>query len=103
MAWYADYVARHAGDGLEGRLLSMFTFTEPWDSWEMHPQGHEVVICTDGEMTLIQEIDGAPVRTILRAGEYAINAPGTWHTADVVGTASAVFITAGMGTENRPR
>jgi hypothetical protein len=26
-----------------------------------------------------------------------------WHTADVVGTATALFITAGMGTQNRPR
>lgn len=103
MEWYADYGARHAADGVEGRLVSMFTFTAPWDSWEMHPQGHEVVICTAGEMTLIQEIDGAPVRTTLRPGEYAINAPGTWHTADVAGTASAVFITAGMGTQIRPR
>jgi quercetin dioxygenase-like cupin family protein len=39
----------------------------------------------------------------LRAGDYAINPPGVWHTADVAGETTALFITAGMGTENRPR
>jgi hypothetical protein len=29
--------------------------------------------------------------------------PGTWHTADVAGAATAVFITAGLGTQHRPR
>src|SRR5262245_63535136 len=101
--WYADYAARHAADGAEGRLVSMFTFSAPWDSWEVHPKGSEVVICTAGEMTLIQEIDGREVRTRLRGGEYAINPPGVWHTADIVGSATALFITAGLGTENRAR
>ena len=101
--WYADYVQRHADDGSEGRLVSMFSFDASWDSWEMHPHGNEVVICTAGEMTLVQEIDGAEARTRLRAGEYAINAPGVWHTADVESSATAVFITAGLGTQHRPR
>ena len=69
----------------------------------MHPRGHEVVICTEGELTLVQQIDGREVRTTLRPGEYAINEPGVWHTADVSGRATAVFITAGAGTEARPR
>ena len=103
MEWYAAYGVRHAADGVEGRLVSMHTFSEPWDSWEMHPKGHEVVICTAGEITLVQAIDGAEQRVLLRAGEYAINAPGVWHTADVSESATALFITAGMGTEHRAR
>ena len=101
--WYGGYMQRHASDGAEGRLVSMFTFAAPWDAWEVHPQGHEVVICTEGEITLVQEIDGKEVRTTLRPGEYAINPPGVWHTADVNGRATAVFITAGAGTQGRPR
>ena len=101
--WYDGYMRRHAPDGTEGRLVSMFSFDAPWDSWEVHPNGHEVVICTAGEITLIQEIDGKEVRTTLRPGEYAINAPGVWHTADVKARATAVFITAGVGTQARPR
>lgn len=103
MEWYADYIARNASDGEEGRLVSMFTFDASWDSWEMHPRGHEVVLCTAGEITLVQELDGEQVRTTLSAGEYAINPPGVWHTADVDSPATAVFITAGIGTEHRPR
>jgi hypothetical protein len=52
---------------------------------------------------LVQEIDGEYVRAILKAGEYAINAPGVWHTADVDGPAIAIFITAGLGTRHRAR
>ena len=104
MAWYADYEARHAADGLEGRLVSLHSFSESWSSWEMHPAGDEVVVCMPGTITLIQEsADGAPARIVLGPGDYAINPPGVWHTADVSGEATALFITAGSGTTHRPR
>lgn len=103
MDWYAAYIERHASDGKEGRLVSMHTFEEPWDVWEMHPNGSEVVVCTRGEVTLVQEVDGKELRTLLRAGDYAINEPGVWHTADVRESATALFITAGLGTEHRQR
>ena len=103
MDWYMDYAARHAEDGEEGRLVSCFRFGEDWPSWEMHPAGAEVVVCIEGSMTLIQEIHGEPVRTTLAPGEYAINPPGVWHTADIAGQATGFFITAGVGTQHRPR
>ena len=104
MEWYDGYSARHAADGAEGRLVGMHTFTEPWTSWEMHPMGDEVVLCTAGEMVLHQQWPDGRVETVtIGAGEFAINPPGVWHTADISGEATAVFITAGMGTENRPR
>ena len=103
--WYRDYAGRHVDDGAEGRLVSMHSFDESWGVWEMHPKGAEVVICTAGTLTLVQELDGSEVRTTLTAGDYAINAPGVWHTADIDSgsSASAIFITAGIGTEHRPR
>jgi len=103
LPWYAAYGERHGDDGAEGRLVALHTFDSPWQGWEMHPKGAEVVICTAGSITLIQELDGEHVRTTLGPGEYAINAPGVWHTADVDDHATAVFITAGEGTEHRPR
>lgn len=103
MEWYEEYGARRAADGGEGRLVSMYTLDAPWDAWEMHPHGAELVLCTAGEMTLVQEIDGKHVGTSLKAGEYAINPPGVWHTADVESPATAVFITAGRGTQHRGR
>ena len=106
LAWYASYAARHESDGVEGRLVSMHTFSASWPMWEMHPLGHEVVLCTAGELTLIQKSDdGAEQQIVLTPGHYAINPPGVWHTADIAegGSASAVFITAGQGTEHKPR
>ena len=51
----------------------------------------------------MQRIDGEQVRTTLGPGELAINERGVWHTADVSALATAVFITAGLGTEIEPR
>ncbi|WP_370177939.1 cupin domain-containing protein [Alteriqipengyuania sp.] len=104
MEWYEEYGERNAADGIEGRLVSMHSFAQSWDSWEMHPKGHEVVVCTAGELTLTQEYpDGRVEQVTLAPGDYAINEPGVWHTADVMGEATALFITAGEGTEHRPR
>ena len=104
MAWYEDYGSRTTSDGAEGRLVSLSTFTQSWDSWEMHPDGDEVVICTAGRMTLHQQFaDGTTASVTICAGEYAINPPGCWHTADVEGEATAVFITCGQGNQGRQR
>ncbi len=104
MAWYEGYIARHCDDGTEGRLVTVHSFSEDWDMWEMHPHGHEVVLCTQGEMVLHQELaDGGRLTVALSPGDYAINPPGAWHTADINGQATALFITAGAGTEHRPR
>ena len=104
MSWYGGYTQRHASDGVEGRLVAMHSFTEPWEVWEMHPLGSEVVVCTAGEMTLHQELpDGTQQSATISAGEYAINDPGVWHTADVAEHATALFITAGLDTQHRPR
>jgi mannose-6-phosphate isomerase-like protein (cupin superfamily) len=102
--WYDGYDARHGGDGADGRLVSLYRFAESWTSWEMHPAGDEVVVCLSGALTLHQEhADGRAERVALGAGDYAINPPGTWHTADVEGEATALFITVGAGTTHRPR
>lgn len=104
MDWYADYSARVAGDGAEGRLVSLFRFTENWDSWEMHPKGDEVVSCLSGTMTLLRELADGEVEVVtLGEGDYTINSPGSWHTADVTGEATVLFITAGEGAQHRSR
>lgn len=117
--WYGAYETSAAPDGAAGRLVSMHHFDSSWDSWEMHPNGEELVICVEGEVTLIQEIwsesiEEAPShrqiqaptrRVLLRAGEWFVNAAGVWHTADIaIGTsATCIFVTSGLGTEGRPR
>lgn len=106
MSWYADYGDRHATDGNEGRLVSMHRFTEPWDTWEVHPNGTELVLCLNGSIVLHQErLDGSTGSVTLGAGQAVVNQPGVWHTADLVDgePASVLFITAGAGTEMRDR
>ena len=102
--WYEGYTQRSEADGVEGRLVSLYDFNESWDSWEMHPAGEELVVCIAGEITLIQERpDGNFHAETLTANQYAINAAGTWHTADVSTSATVMFITAGVGTQHRSR
>jgi hypothetical protein len=91
MPWYEAYAERTSGDGAEGRLVSLYEFSESWDSWEMHPAGDELVVCLSGEALTLQPY------------EYAVNGPGVWHTADIADAATALFITAGEGTRHRPR
>jgi len=104
MQWYEAYVNRHQADGTEGRLVSMHTSDRSWESWEMHPQGSEMVLCITGQVTFHQEFpDGALRKLILRAGEYVINPPLVWHTADMDVPTTLLFITSGIGTQHRGR
>jgi uncharacterized cupin superfamily protein len=104
MDWYQAYGARNAGDGIEGRLVSMGRWTENWAGWEMHPSGDELVLCIEGAMTVHQEQpDGSVNSVTLGPGDYAINPPGVWHTADIAESATALFVTSGLGTQNRSR
>ena len=73
MDLYGPYSERHAADGAEGRLVSMYTFGESWTSWEMHSHGDEVVLCTAGESTLVQEHPKALRRP--RCAPVSIQAP----------------------------
>jgi hypothetical protein len=103
MAWYARYGARTAADGADGRLVAVHEFSEPWTMWEVHPHGHELVLCLAGRIVLHQERDGVRSSLTLEPYQAAINEPGVWHTADVDAPATALFITSGVGTEHRPR
>ncbi len=107
MSWYEQYGIDHAGDGTEGRLVSLHTFADSWDTWEMHPEGSELVLCVSGTVSLIQEAsDGSVSEVTISAGQAVINDPGVWHTADVPDPSdppTVLFITAGEGTQMRDR
>ncbi|HPH68420.1 MAG TPA: cupin domain-containing protein [Kofleriaceae bacterium] len=103
MAWYQQYERDFASDGNEGRLVSLYTFDRSWDSWEMHPHGDELVVCTAGEIMLWQDLPAGAAAHTLRAGQAIVNRAGVWHTADVASAATVLFVTAGVGTQHRPR
>ena len=85
------------------RLMMRFDFSGDWPTWEIHPDGDEVVVQLTGEMTLILDLPDGPSSQLLRAGEAAVIPKGIWHTADVPSPCSALFVTHGRGTENKPR
>lgn len=103
--WYEQYERSTVDDGPDGRLVSWHRFDESWTTWEMHPAGDEIVLCVDGRITLVQDtVEGE--RTVeLTAGEWWVNAPGVWHTADIAPgeVATCVFVTPGAGTQTRDR
>jgi uncharacterized cupin superfamily protein len=105
--WSEEYLtaygARFAGDGDEGRLVTMGQIAESWTSWERHPAGEEVVVQLSGLVDLIQRTEDGERRITLHPGQAAINPPGVWHTADVIEPGDALFITPGRGTEHEPR
>ena len=70
----------------------------------MHPLGDEVILCLSGRIFLHQKhADGTSDSITLGPQDYAINPPGTWHIADISIESVALFITAGAGTQHRPR
>ncbi|MFF3389898.1 cupin domain-containing protein [Streptomyces sp. NPDC002669] len=97
------YSAAVAADGAEGRLVTIFDGDGPGDHWERHPAGDELVICLSGSVTVTRDGDAVPDRVVLGPGEATVNPAGTWHAVDLAGPASILTITAGLGTDHRPR
>lgn len=84
-------------------LVSMYTFTRDWPSWECHPAGDEVVVLLDGEATMVCELDDGASREMPlgEPGSYVVIPRNTWHTAKVPHSARMLFVTPGEGTQHR--
>ncbi|MEM9054713.1 MAG: cupin domain-containing protein [Pseudomonadota bacterium] len=87
----------------EGYLISQYTFTQSWPTWERHPQGHEFVTILSGRITLIFQNDDGDEHRTLSEGQFIIIPEGQWHTADLTEPVTGLFVTFGKGTENKPR
>jgi hypothetical protein len=89
--------------GRFSRLVSSFSYTADWPSWERHPAGEEMVCLLEGEVELHLERDDWRDTLVLdKPGDYALVPANTWHTAKVRKPSRLFFITPGEGTENRP-
>ncbi|MES3023442.1 MAG: cupin domain-containing protein [Pseudomonadota bacterium] len=86
-----------------GRLMSAFTFSGAWETWERHPAGEELVMLLAGAVTLtLDEPAGARSVQLASAGSYVLIPPNIWHTAKADVESTLVFLTPGAGTEHRP-
>ena len=83
-------------------LVSQFSFTENWPTWEVHPNGDEMVVLMDGETDLVlaNEDGSETVMHVSEPGDYVIIPKGSWHTARPSKPTSMLFITPGEGTLN---
>lgn len=87
----------------QGRLMTAFTFSEPWSQWERHPAGEELVMLISGAATVVLEESGRE-RTVRLAepGSYVLVPPNVWHTARTSVPTTMLFLTPGAGTDHRP-
>ncbi|MFE6710619.1 cupin domain-containing protein [Streptomyces sp. NPDC057695] len=97
------YSSAVAEDGAEGRMVMIFDGDGPGDHWERHPAGDELVVCLSGSVTVSRDLDGVLDRVLLGPGEATVNPAGVWHAVDMTGPTSLLSITAGLGTDHRPR
>lgn len=82
-------------------LVSEYTFSSDWSSWEMHPKGDETLYLISGEATLLLYSEGMETRIEFNTpGSFAIIPKGAWHTALVKTNCTILFITPGEGTIN---
>lgn len=85
-----------------GWLIGIFDYTETWPTWEMHPEGDEVVHLVRGRVEFVLEVEGREQRVEVRAGTTLVVPKGAWHTAIVHEQGEAVHVTCGRGTDHRP-
>ena len=87
----------------QGRLMSAFTFSEPWSMWERHPAGEELVMLLSGAATVVLDESGQQRTVELSTpGAYVLVPRNVWHTARTAVPTTMLFLTPGAGTEHRP-
>ncbi|WP_156413675.1 cupin domain-containing protein [Lacimicrobium alkaliphilum] len=86
----------------QGRLMSAFTFSTPWSTWERHPAGEELVMLLSGAATVVLEESGVEREVNLNEpGAFVLVPQNVWHTARTQVPTTMVFLTPGAGTEHR--
>ena len=89
------------GDFKHHELIALFEFQEDWPSWEIHPNGDEVVVLLSGSATFVVKLDDDKREVRLsRPGDSVIVPRGAWHTARIDVPTKLLFITPGEGTLN---
>jgi len=90
-------------DDLAERLVAIFAYDADWNSWEVHPDGDEIVVLLSGAVDLVLDLPGGERTVELRNRNAAVVPRGVWHTANVRCPSEALHITRGAGTTHRPR
>ena len=86
-----------------GRLVSQLETKTSWPTWEMHPNGDEMILQLSGQIQLLFGTDADHTSLVLQPGQFLVVPMGIWHTANALGTSKALFITQGSGTLTKTR
>ena len=90
-------------NGFKGcELISCYEFSEDWSTWEIHPNGDEIVILLSGEVTFILQLEDGDKSIFLdNTGSYVVVPKNVWHMARTNVNTKMLFITPGEGTKNK--
>lgn len=90
-------------NGFKGcELISCYKFSSDWSTWEIHPNGEEIVILLSGEVMFTLQLEAGDKSIVLnRPASYAIVTKNTWHTAKTNVSTKMLFITPGEGTQHK--
>lgn len=97
---YSELDKRY-GDFAGRLLISSHTFEDDWPTWEVHPNGDELVVLLSGDVELVLAAEAADENVRLtEPGSFVIVPRGVWHTAKVHKPTQMMFVTPGEGTGN---
>ena len=86
---------------IEGRLAGLVSMYRDF-SWEMHPDGDELLWVVTGAIAVVLERDGAEHVAEVSAGRAFVVPRGVWHRVLVREPGKLMFCTPGPRTEHRP-
>lgn len=85
-----------------GTLVTVHAADSDWTSWEMHPQGAEILVLLEGRLTMVLDGPAGVERHPMAAGATLVVPAGTWHRALIAEPIRMLFMTYGAGTTHRP-
>ena len=98
---FYEQLGTRYGDFKGHELIALHEFQEDWPSWEVHPNGDEIVVLLSGAATFLLKLNDSKREIGLsEPGDSVIVPRGVWHTARIAKPTSVLFITPGEGTLN---
>jgi bifunctional enzyme CysN/CysC len=95
-----DEVSQRVAAG--GWLVASYQMTQDTATWEMHPDGDEILYLVSGELEVILEEQGSERSILLQKGLACIVPKGCWHRQLVKTPGEEVAITFGRGSQHKP-
>jgi mannose-6-phosphate isomerase-like protein (cupin superfamily) len=86
----------------EGWLVGAYEMKQDTSTWEMHPEGDELLVLLSGALDIVLD-EAAGQRTVaLETGQTCLVPRGTWHRQIVRRPAVELGLTYGRSTQHRP-